>query len=111
MIKAHDNKGVGTPSRGLRAIPDRGAPKTRGFSHQRKIENILRGIVFVRALNAATRPRVPKVISIQISGVTVSGALASTAFMMLSDANEDALHTKPTSQIVSMRLARLRNSF
>jgi hypothetical protein len=107
MITAHETKGVGAPTSGLRAITARGAPKTKGFSHHRNIEKTLRGTVITRALNAATSPRVPRMISSQVLWVTVSGMLASTAFTMLSDAIEDSFHTKLKSQIVRERSAEL----
>lgn len=105
IITPHANTGVGAPSRGLRAIAAKGAPKTKGFSHQRNIKKILRGIVLISALNAATSPRVPKMISSQVLWGTVSGMLASTAFMMLSDAIEQSVQTCPNNHSVKTRSA------
>lgn len=78
-----------------------GAPKTSGFSHQLNTEKALSGMALTKALDVANRANVPKDISSQVLCGTVSLTLASTAFMMLSEASEDRLHTALKSQIVN----------
>ena len=111
MITAIDKKGAGAATSGLTAAKAMGTAKTSNLSHHLKIVKMRIGVRIAKAVNSVATPSAPKVIFNHVSCVTVSGVLASTAFMMLSDAIEDSFHTKPKSQIVSMRLATLRNSF